>query len=258
MKTEGKIPPVVRLQYVSGDLIIKEGDFGLSIYEIISGKVGIFVDSSGTEIQVATLGPGMIIGEMSFLAGTSSPRSASARALEDCCLEAWHPNMITTAYKQMPTILRLITGQSLKSLVRVNKMVSGFNSIKRRAEVEQVQGSSDPWSSKRSFYRKEFDKECVYRPVNSPKNLKLFGRIKDISRGGMQMDVKTSNSLDYSHVPGDEFLVSVYLKPGQQVNMTAKIVKLQKGETSGTISMGMTFTHMTQEDQKKLGFFLMP
>ncbi len=258
MKTEGKIPPVVRLQYVSGDLIIKEGDFGLSIYEIISGKVGIFVDSSGTEIQVATLGPGMIIGEMSFLTGTSSPRSASARALEDCCLEAWHPNMISTVYKKMPIILGLIAGQSLKSLARMNKMISGYTSKKRKDEIEQIQQSSDRWSTRRSFYRKEFDKECVYRPVNSPKSLKLIGRIKNISRGGMQMVAKTSNSLDYSHVPGDKFFASVYLKPGQQVNMTAKIVKLQKGESAGIISMGMAFTHMTQEDQKRLGFFLMP
>ncbi len=258
MKTEGKIPPVVRLKYANGDLIIKEGDFGLSIYEIISGKVGIFVDSSGTEIQIATLGPGMIIGEMSFLAGTSSPRSASARALENCTLEAWHPDMLTTAYKQMPTILRLITGNSLKSLVRVNKMVSGFSLKKMRAEAEHVQGSSDPWTSERKFYRKKIDKECVYRPVNSPKNLKLFGRINDISRGGMQMVAKTSNSLDYSHVPGDEFFISAQFKEGQKVNMTAKIIKLQKGEKFGTISMGMTFTHMTHEDQKRLGFFLMP
>lgn len=258
MTTEEKIPPVVRLEYVSGDLIIKEGDFGLSIYEIISGKVGIFVDSSGTEIQVATLGPGMIIGEMSFVTGTLSPRSTSARALEDCCLEAWHPNMITTAYKQMPTILGLIAGQSLKSLGRMNKMVSGFSSKKRQDEIEQVQESSDRLSTRRSFYRKEFDKECVYRPVNSPKSLKLIGRIKNISRGGMQMVANTSNSLDYTHVPGDKFFVSVYLKPGQLVNMTAKIVKLQKGDSAGTISMGMAFTHMTQEDQKRLGFFLMP
>ncbi|MBW1852669.1 MAG: cyclic nucleotide-binding domain-containing protein [Deltaproteobacteria bacterium] len=175
-------------------MITKEGDFGLSIYEIISGKVGIFVDSSGTEIKVATLGPGMIIGEMSFLTGTSSPRSASARALEDCCLEAWHPNMITAAYKQMPTILGLIAGQSLKSLSRMNKMVSGYHSKKRQDEIEQIQESSERWSTRRSFYRKEFDKECVYRPVNSPKSLKLIGRIKNISRGGMQMVAKTSNS----------------------------------------------------------------
>jgi c-di-GMP-binding flagellar brake protein YcgR len=137
-------------------------------------------------------------------------------------------------------------------------MVSGYHSKKRQDEIEQIQESSERWSTRRSFYRKEFDKECVYRPVNSPKSLKLIGRIKNISRGGMQMVAKTSNSLDYTHVPGDKFFVSVYLKPGQQVNMTAKIVTLQKGDSAGTISMGMAFTHMTQEDQKRLGFFLMP
>jgi hypothetical protein len=258
MKTEAKIPPAVRLNFAKDDLIVKEGDYGISVYEIISGKVGVYVDSNGTEIMVAALNPGMIIGEMAFLAGNATPRSATVRALEDCCLEAWHPKLLTNDYKQMPIALRQIVDQSLKRLVRVNKKISGLSIQQRKIEKSQVQDSTDPWASKRSAYRKKVNIGCVYRPINSPKELKLLGRIRDISKGGMQLVIKTSNSLKYSHVPGDEFVISTNLTPGKEVKINAKIANLRKGQTAATTFIGMSFTHMTHEDQKRLGFFLLP
>jgi hypothetical protein len=35
MTEKKKIPPVVHLSYSKGDLIIKEGDYGISIYKIL-------------------------------------------------------------------------------------------------------------------------------------------------------------------------------------------------------------------------------
>ena len=77
-KTKGQIPPILTLYYSKGDLIIKEGDYGISIYEIISGKVGIFVESGNRETSVAVLGPGMIVGEMAMLKHSNSKRTAWA------------------------------------------------------------------------------------------------------------------------------------------------------------------------------------
>ena len=257
-KAEGKIPPVVKLNYSKGDLIIKEGDYGTSIYEVISGKVGIFVESGGTETRVAILGPGMIIGEMTFIAGSTSTRSASARALEDCCLEAWHPAMLLNAYKKMPDVLRLIAGQALKLIVRMNKIVVGLSLKEGQHKDSQTQELSDQWEEKRKFYRKRVSLECIFRPANSPKDLKIRGRIRDISKEGLQMTVKTSGLLNYTLIPGDELFISTYFVSDQKVNMTAKMTWLKKGETDGTISLGMAFTHMEPEDRKRLGFFLMP
>jgi len=256
-KAKGKIPPVVTLNYSKGDLIIKEGDYGISIYEVISGKVGIFIESGGTEKRVAILGPGMIIGEMAFIAGSTSTRSASARALEDCYLEACHPAMLLDAYKKMPDILRLIAGQALKLIVRMNKMVVGLSLKQEQLQDSQTQELSDQWEEKRKFYRKMVSPECVFRPVNSPKDLKIRGRIRDIGKGGLQMTVKTSGLLNYTLIPGDELFISTYLLLDQKVNMTAKIIWMKKGETDGFISLGIAFTHMESEDRKRLGFFLM-
>ena len=252
-----KTPPPVRLNFSKDDLIIKEGDYGISVYEIISGKVGVYIDSGDTEIMIATLNQGMIIGEMTFLAGNTNPRSATVRAIEDCCLESWHPRMLTNDYKKMPRALRHIVDRSLKRLVRINKKISGLSLQQQQIEESQAQESDDPWAVKRSSYRKEINLGCVYRPKNSPTGLKLLGRVRDLSKGGLQMVIKTSNSLKYSHVPGDEYFISTNLTPGQEVKMTAKIVNLRKGQTPATTIVGMSFIHMTHEDQKRLGFFLL-
>jgi len=257
-KTKGKIPPIVTLNYSKGDLIIKEGDYGISIYEIISGRVGIFVESGGTETSVAVLGPGMIVGEMAFIAGNTSTRSASARALEDCCLEAWHPAMLLNAYQKMPDVLRLIAGQALKLIVRMNKMVVELSLKQGHSMDRQTQELSDQRTEERKFFRKMVSLECIFRPVNSPKNLKLLGQIRDISKGGLQMTVKTSGLLNCTLASGDELFISTYFTSDQKVNMTAKITRLQKGKTGDTISLGMVFTHMDPDDRKRLGFFLMP
>lgn len=258
MKIEKKVPPPVRLNFSKDDLIMKEGDYGIAVYEIISGKVGVYVESGDTEIMIATLNPGMIIGEMAFLAGNASPRSATVRAIEDCCLESWHPKMLANEYKKMPRTLRYLVDRSLKRLLRINKKISGLSLQQRKVEESQALASGDPWAAKRSSYRKEVNIGCVYRPRNSPSDVKLLGRIRDMSKGGLQMVIKTSNSLKYSHVPGDEFYISTNLTPGQEVKMTAKIVNLRKGHTPATTIVGMSFIHMTHEDQKRLGFFLMP
>ena len=59
--------PVITLRYRQGDLIIKEGDYGISIYRIIKGRVSILEESSGDEILLATLGPGELFGEIAIL-----------------------------------------------------------------------------------------------------------------------------------------------------------------------------------------------
>jgi CRP-like cAMP-binding protein len=256
-KNKENIPPVVKLNYSKGDLIIKEGDYGISIYEVISGKVGIFVESGGAETQVANLGPGMLVGEMAFISGNTSPRSASARALEDCCLEVWHPAILMNEYKQMPDVLRRIAGQALKLITRMNKVVVELSLKQEKLEDGQTHEGYDSREDQRKFYRKSVSLECVFRLVNSPKDLKLPGRIRDISKGGLGMTVKTSDLLNYTPVSGDELFISTHFKLDQKVNMTAKILWLKKHETEGTISLGTVFTHMEPEDRTRLGFFLM-
>ncbi|MEN8205879.1 MAG: cyclic nucleotide-binding domain-containing protein [Pseudomonadota bacterium] len=72
-------------QYFAGDRIFETGDQGDHLYIIISGKVGISLESksSGTSC-LATLSSGDCFGEMNLL--DDLPRSATAEVIEDTTL----------------------------------------------------------------------------------------------------------------------------------------------------------------------------
>lgn len=67
--------------FSAGEIIIKEGDPGRSIYVILNGRVRVFTrDYKGDEEELAILEKGQFFGEMSFLTGKS--RSAYVSALD--------------------------------------------------------------------------------------------------------------------------------------------------------------------------------
>src|SRR2546426_11282291 len=74
------IVPLCRLQEgQEGDYLIHEGVQVLSIYFLLSGKVGVYKkDKEGKNMWLAALGKGFIFGELSFL--DQGPASASIRA----------------------------------------------------------------------------------------------------------------------------------------------------------------------------------
>ncbi|MDM8542549.1 cyclic nucleotide-binding domain-containing protein [Desulfococcaceae bacterium HSG9] len=253
MKTNNS-SAMVRLEYAPGDLIIKEGDFGISIYAIISGKVEIFVNSDKQEIKVATQGPGDLIGGMSFISGNTAPRTASVRAIENCVIEAWHPVIIRNAYQKMPAIFKLIAGQAIKRLVRMNTIVLKFK--KKEATNGTAYKTSVKHKENRKYYRKKVNLKCFYQPLDNPKRITLEGRVIDISRGGLHIEVSALNAVILSYMPGDEFMLNIYLADNQELKMTAAISNLDQGVNEDSIRLGMSFINMINEDKKHLGFFL--
>jgi len=249
-----KMPPIVSLKYKRGELVIKEGDYGISIYKIVKGKVRIFNESGGREIPLATLGRGEIIGEMTFLNRGEEQRTASARALEDSELEVWHPSTLKKEYEEMPPVVKYIVNQALQRLVRMNQLVAQFTA-KRQRIIEKAKHVK-PGTPQRFYYRKELDQECIYRPVNSSKELRLGGRVKDISLNGVGLEVRSKNALNFSHEAGDTFYVTMMLPTNKKLTFKAKIQSVKMDRTLGKIMMGMQFEEIDGENRKTLGFFM--
>jgi CRP-like cAMP-binding protein len=68
-----------------GEIIIREGDPGRSIFVILDGQVRVFTrDHHGKELKLAILGVSQFFGEMSLLSG--NPRSSSVAAVDNCLL----------------------------------------------------------------------------------------------------------------------------------------------------------------------------
>lgn len=90
---------VESVEFEAGELIVRQGDLGNSMYIVADGKVRVF--EGDTELGV--LGSRAVFGELAAL--DPEPRAASVEALEDC------------------TLLRL-EGESLYDLMSGNKEVT--------------------------------------------------------------------------------------------------------------------------------------
>ena len=77
---------LTRMTLAAGDELFAEGDHGGSAYVITSGEVEVVKVSGETDVRVAVVGVGEVIGEMALL--DEAPRMASVRALSDVSLIA--------------------------------------------------------------------------------------------------------------------------------------------------------------------------
>ena len=67
-----------RLEYLSGDELFHQGDYGDAAYIILEGEVDVLVDTPDGAVKIATLGKNDIIGEIAIL--TDLPRTATVAA----------------------------------------------------------------------------------------------------------------------------------------------------------------------------------
>jgi CRP/FNR family cyclic AMP-dependent transcriptional regulator len=255
MNDTAKIPPIVRLKYKKGELIIKQGDYGISIYKIIRGKVRIFSESGDREVPLATLGRGEIFGEMTFLNRGAEARTASVKAAQDSELEIWHPGRLSSEYAQMPHAIQYIVTQILERLIRMNKLVAQITA-KKQEEAKRPAKLEESGASQRRYYRKKVDLECIYRPVGSSPKLALHGKVKDISMGGLALEVRPKNALNFSHEKGDKFHINTVLPNGKEITVTSEVLSTKNNPTLGTLFMGMEFSDVSEGDGRTLGFFM--
>ena len=73
------------LSFAPGELIVRQGDAGDSMYIVIGGEVAInYAGKDGSEMQVAVVSPGDFFGEASLLTGATRNSSAIALTRVDC------------------------------------------------------------------------------------------------------------------------------------------------------------------------------
>jgi CRP-like cAMP-binding protein len=248
------------LKYKQGDLIMKEGDYGISLYRILSGKAKIFKEVRNEEILLAEVGEDAVLGETSFLHRDHEPLPMSVRALEDCELEVWHLSRIRDEYKNASPLLQQILNTTLIRLMRMNKAFDKISpKLQRPAEKkEKIANGKKPAATQRLYFRKKLDVQCTYRPLNSP-SMRLDGQIRDVSLGGIGIEIDAKNLANAPHEPGKIFYVDTVLPNGKGMHGAAKIVRLEKdGQNPDRYWLGMEYTHMSEEDNRNLGIFLMP
>jgi len=100
------------------------------------------------------------------------------------------------------------------------------------------------------------DLECLYRPVDSSPKLALHGKVKDLSMGGLALEARAKNALNFSHEKGDKFHVRMILPNGKKCAVTVEVTSTRTNPALGTLFMGMEFFDISEGDGRTLGFFL--
>jgi CRP-like cAMP-binding protein len=103
-----------------GEVIVREGAEGESLYVVLAGRVEVSKDLDGQPVVVRQLGVGEVFGEMTLF--LDAPRSATVRAVEECRLLRVGRAAVRSLLEGDPGLL-----ERLATLVAA-----------RRAELEQL------------------------------------------------------------------------------------------------------------------------
>ncbi|MEI6127770.1 MAG: cyclic nucleotide-binding domain-containing protein [Pseudomonadota bacterium] len=271
----GEAPHTRVLKYSPGQLIIKEGDFGIALYRILKGSVRVLKELESGNVLLFELGPGDIFGEMVFIDGGRSPRTASIEAIENVEVEAWHHLAVWHEYQAANPIIRLMAADMVKKLARINAVHDRLSIDKKprpqapgqpishpAPEIKDVtqltvkQPSSafrlaDEWSSGR-----EWEGVVEYRILNAPGAHLLKGTGIDLDREGLRIDVSFANMSQGGHEPGSMIEMLLHL-PGQDpLQVYGEIKSLSRGIFPGHTAFRINYQKLTPELIKKLDKFL--
>lgn len=89
-----------------GEILFREGDPSEVMYVIKSGRIAITKAKGSSEIQLAELGPGDMLGEMAFF--DNKPRSAGARAMVDTSIIELPFKALNAQFKTFPEWIKAI------------------------------------------------------------------------------------------------------------------------------------------------------
>ncbi|MCG8511700.1 MAG: cyclic nucleotide-binding domain-containing protein [Rhodospirillales bacterium] len=110
---------VTRAAYPEGKRVFHEGEQGNAVFIIEKGSVSIVKDVDGEEVQLATLRPGELFGEMALIDG--SARMASAVTAEPSVIAKIPKETFETKLKGFDPFLRALVQILINNLRGVHK-----------------------------------------------------------------------------------------------------------------------------------------
>jgi CRP/FNR family cyclic AMP-dependent transcriptional regulator len=108
----------------AGDILFRENDPANSMYVVKRGRMKVFKQKGNSEVELATVGPGAMIGEMAFF--DRKPRSASVKADLDSEVIELSFNSLEAQYKLLPEWLKSIVKTVNDHLREANKRIKNL------------------------------------------------------------------------------------------------------------------------------------
>jgi CRP-like cAMP-binding protein len=105
-----------------GELLFSENDDSHEFFIVKKGSLRIFRTNNGKIINLDTLGPGTVVGEIAMIADV--PRTASGLAVEDCDVLKITKQEFDAVFQKVPEWFRKITLILVQRLGEVDEKIS--------------------------------------------------------------------------------------------------------------------------------------
>ena len=230
--------------FKSGEIIIREGDPGRSIYVVLNGRVKVFLrDYHGSELELDTLSKSEFFGEISLLTG--KPRIASVAAIDSTMVMELNYDAMKKLVQENSVVKDVLLEHYVDRLKKVKKKLSEIGMEERRR---------DP----------RVNEQVPVLIVMMPKTMQT-DQVKsrswkaesvDISKSGILVKVPKSEPEEFQL--NDQILLEIDFESDLGKIRTAGTVRramLYEMEKKTTL-LGIKFLGMTDSDSKKLSNFL--
>jgi cAMP-dependent protein kinase regulator len=108
--------------FEGGEVIIEEGQQAESLFIVVRGRVRVWTESDGRQVELKTLGQGAYFGEVSLLSGKEATATVEAKTDE-----------VTTVALDRPVLLELV-GEDDK----VRRMLEGVTLARAKDTIGKV------------------------------------------------------------------------------------------------------------------------
>jgi CRP/FNR family cyclic AMP-dependent transcriptional regulator len=119
-------------QLSRGELLFREGDASDACYVVKSGKIAIVKAKGSSEIELASIGPGQMFGEMAFF--DSKPRSAGAKATVDATVVVLPFSALNAQFQGFPQWLKAMVKTVNENLREANKRIKNLEQAQKGDE----------------------------------------------------------------------------------------------------------------------------
>jgi CRP-like cAMP-binding protein len=126
-----------RRRFKVGETLIRENDIGETAYIIQKGRVRITKEVGGKSVQLAMIGPGGTVGEMSMI--EDSPRSATATAIEATETDEIHHDDFYEALRSDPEVTVMLLKPIFERLREANATILRLSAEGGAAEAVPAQ-----------------------------------------------------------------------------------------------------------------------
>jgi CRP-like cAMP-binding protein len=226
--------------FKAGEMIIRKGDPGRSIYVVLNGRVRVFLrDYHGSELELDVLGESEFFGEISLLTG--KPRSACVAAIDSTMVMELSYTPMRELVQDNPAVKAVLLEYYYDRLKKIKA---------KRSEIGMEERRRDP------RVNEQLPVLIVMMPNTTPTDQAKSRYWKadsiDISKNGILVKVPKAEPEEFQL--NDQVLLEIDLEADFGKVRTAGIVRraaLDEMEKRTTL-IGIKFVGMTEIDGKKL------